>query len=83
VAAGLVSAEDLRRLRWRSRRGLLENDLILDRFFRRTGDRLEATAAADLAELLAHDDPTLWDILSGRAEPDPRLKGIVERLRQS
>jgi succinate dehydrogenase flavin-adding protein (antitoxin of CptAB toxin-antitoxin module) len=78
-----VSAEDLRRLRWRSRRGLLENDLILERFLAREGDRLEAKVAAELAELLAYDDHVLWELLSGRAEPDPRLARVVDRLRQA
>jgi|APFre7841882724_1041349.scaffolds.fasta_scaffold00282_3 antitoxin CptB len=74
---------ELRRLRWRCRRGLLENDLLLTRFLDREERRLDAKALRDLNELLAFDDHTLWDLLSGRAEPDPRLSGIVQRVRQA
>jgi succinate dehydrogenase flavin-adding protein (antitoxin of CptAB toxin-antitoxin module) len=73
----------LRRLRWRCRRGLLENDLLLTRFLDREARALDARALRDLADLLAYDDPALWDLLSGRAEPDPRLAGIVQRVRQA
>jgi antitoxin CptB len=82
TAAGASEAEQ-RRLRWRCRRGLLENDLVLTRFLDREGDRLDARARADLAALLDFDDHTLWDLLSGRAEPDPRLTAIVHRVRRA
>jgi succinate dehydrogenase flavin-adding protein (antitoxin of CptAB toxin-antitoxin module) len=83
MAAPHAGDAELRRLRWRCRRGLLENDLVLTRFLDREGGSLDDRALRDLAELLAYDDHTLWDLLSGRAEPDPRLTGIVHRVRQA
>jgi antitoxin CptB len=81
MAAARAGDAELRRLRWRCRRGFLENDLVLTRFLDRESGRLDERAMRDLAELLAYDDPTLWELLSGRAEPDPRLAGIVNRVR--
>jgi succinate dehydrogenase flavin-adding protein (antitoxin of CptAB toxin-antitoxin module) len=83
VGAAQAGDAEMRRLRWRCRRGLLENDLVLTRFLDREGASLDAKALRDLAELLAYDDHALWDLLSGRAEPDPRLTGIVHRVRQA
>ena len=76
-------AAELRRLRWRCRRGLLENDLVLTRFLDREAERLDEKSLGDLNALLAFDDHTLWDLLSGRAEPDPRLTAIVHRVRRA
>jgi antitoxin CptB len=75
---------ELRRLRWRCRRGLLENDLVLTRFLDRHGATLRTEDLATLDRLLALPDPELWDLVSGRAEcVDQRLAPMVERLRDS
>jgi antitoxin CptB len=72
----------LRRLQWRCRRGLLENDLILARFLEARGERLDEAAAAQLSRLLDLADGELWDLLSGRIEPaDPTLRPLVSALR--
>jgi succinate dehydrogenase flavin-adding protein (antitoxin of CptAB toxin-antitoxin module) len=83
MSAPRVGDAELRRLRWRCRRGLLENDLVLTRFLDREATGLDERSLRDLNELLAFDDHTLWDLLSGRAEPDPRLTSIVHRVRQA
>jgi succinate dehydrogenase flavin-adding protein (antitoxin of CptAB toxin-antitoxin module) len=83
MSAARVGDAELRRLRWRCRRGLLENDLVLTRFLDREARSLDERSLRDLNELLAFDDHTLWDLLSGRAEPDPRLTSIVHRVRQA
>ena len=64
------------RLRWKCRRGLLELDLVLQRYLERNPQD------AELSELLDLPDKDLWDIVSGRSERyDGRLRGIVARLR--
>ncbi len=71
------------RLRWHSRRALLELDLVLQRFWARQPDNLEERQAEDLERLLAMEDHDLWDLLSGRRqESDPDLQGMVALLRQ-
>ncbi|MGH8682052.1 MAG: succinate dehydrogenase assembly factor 2 [Burkholderiales bacterium] len=75
---------ELRRLRWRCRRGLLENDLLLARFVDRYGTRLDAAGRAALSALLALPDPELWALASGRQEcDDERLAAIVAMLREA
>ncbi len=69
------------RLRWRARRGLLENDLVLTRFL----DRHEATLTDDdvgaLTVLLELPDNALMDLILARSEPDATLGGAaVERV---
>lgn len=71
------------RLRWHSRRALLELDLVLQRFWQRQPGILGETQAAQLERLLACEDHDLWDLLSGRrASTDPALREMVALLRQ-
>ena len=66
------------RLKWKCRRGLLELDLVLQRYLERNPQD------AELSELLDLPDNDLWDIVSGRSERyDGRFAGIVARLRAS
>jgi antitoxin CptB len=44
----LIDERSLSRLKWRCRRGLLENDLFLERFFRRHEETLNTTQAEAL-----------------------------------
>jgi antitoxin CptB len=69
----------LRRLRWRARRGMLENDLLLERFLDRHAAALGPAAIRALAQLLDLPDGDLLDLLLGRAEPDGALAGTAVR----
>ena len=65
-----------RKLLWKSRRGLLELDLVLTKYLRDRPYDEELDALLDL-----HDND-LWDIVSGRSERyDARFEGVVARLR--
>ena len=66
-----VDATTLSRLRWRCRRGLLENDLFVERFFARFGATLSAAQATGLMRLMDLADNELLDLLLGRCQPDP------------
>ena len=77
-----MDAVELKRLRWRCRRGMLENDLILERFLDARGDTMTAEDVAALHRLLDLSDNELWDLVSGRADPtDERLRPVVDALR--
>jgi len=77
-----MDATRLSRLRWRCRRGMLENDLILTRFLDDRGDRMTDADAEMLVRLLDLPDGQLWDLVSGRAEPDEAaLRPLVAALR--
>ena len=72
----------LARLRWRCRRGMLENDLILTRFLDARGEAITEDEVAALDRLLDLTDNELWDLLSGRAETtDAMLRPLIGSLR--
>jgi antitoxin CptB len=73
MTAEALQDHDLARLRWRSRRGLLENDLIMSRFFDRFGSALSTAEAQGLERLLDLTDNDLLDLLLARKEPDAEL----------
>ena len=69
------------RIRWRCRRGLLELDLVLQRFLERRFESLEPNDRRLFDELLDAPDNDLLDMALGRAEPAPRYRAVVEMLR--
>ena len=72
----------LARLRWRCRRGMLENDLVLERFLDARGAAITEDEVAMLDRLLDLTDNDLWDLIAGRAEPgDAMLLPLVQALR--
>ena len=56
----------LSKLRWRCRRGLLENDLYIERFFRQHEDTITNRQAAGLLTLMDLADNDLLDLLLAR-----------------
>ncbi|MSQ20356.1 MAG: succinate dehydrogenase assembly factor 2 [Betaproteobacteria bacterium] len=76
-----LSAEDWRRLRWHCRRGLLENDLVLEKFLVVHGPDLDQGRLARLRELLELGDNALWDLVCGRIDPAAEHAEIVGWLR--
>ena len=60
-------ARDL--LRWRSRRGLVENDIFVEQFFRTYGASLNVRQAHGLTTLMNLADNDLLDLLLNRKEP--------------
>jgi antitoxin CptB len=63
----------LSKLRWRCRRGLLENDLFIERFFARHEDGLTIRHAQALEQLMDLADNDLLDLLLRRREPEGEL----------
>jgi len=85
-AAAEPEPVDLRRLRWRARRGLLENDLLIGRFLDREGRTLDAAQKQALVKLLELPDTELLDLLLARIEPVPPLdsdevRDLLKRMR--
>ena len=76
------------RLRWRSRRGLLENDILLTRFLDAHEEGLSDEEVDALTRLLDLADNPLLDLMLGRAEPEgevdlPHVRALLARLRQA
>ena len=77
-----MTGHEMNRLRWRCRRGLLENDLVLERFLERHGRDLEGERLSAFKALLDYADDELWGIVSGRSEcREPALFEVVGLLR--
>jgi antitoxin CptB len=76
VPDALIGERELSKLRWRCRRGLLENDLFIDRFFRRYGGFLTFRQGEALGALMDLSDNELLDLHLGRkniSQVQPRL----------
>ena len=74
-------SREVERLKWRSRRGLLELDLVFERFWARERE-LAPAETRTLERLLAMADNDLLDLVMGRAETkDPGVRAMLEVLR--
>ena len=83
----LLGERALSKLHWRCRRGLLENDLFIERFFGRYESSLTVRQARGLEVLMDLADNDLLDLLLRRREPEgdldqPDVKVVLEMLRQ-
>ncbi len=76
MTEALIDERALSKLQWRCRRGLLENDLFIERFFRRFSGTLTAKQGDALSELMALSDNDLLDVQLARktlAQVEPLL----------
>jgi antitoxin CptB len=83
----MADAQTLSRLRWSARRGLLENDLIIERFFNRYIDTLTMQDVYALDQLFDLSDNDLLDLFLKRREPEgplsnPDVLKILQMMRQ-
>jgi antitoxin CptB len=69
----MVEQRALSKLKWRCRRGLLENDLFVQRFFERHEASLTTEQADGLAALMNLPDNDLLDLFLRRKEPEGEL----------
>jgi antitoxin CptB len=77
-----VDDRAIERLKWKSRRGLLELDIVLERFWASAGGDMDDAEAVALERLLALPDNDLLDLVMGRAEmPEARLRPVLDKLR--
>ena len=79
------SAAALSKLRWRCRRGMLENDLLIERFLNRRAvvTQAESNGLYALMELADND---LLDLFLGRQKPTahldrPEVRQVLEAVR--
>jgi len=77
----------LSRLKWRCRRGLLENDLFIERFFRQHEETITTKQAAGLTALMDLADNDLLDLLLARKDPQgdtdtPEVREVLALMRR-
>ncbi|WP_309678899.1 succinate dehydrogenase assembly factor 2 [Polaromonas sp.] len=70
----LLDERALSKLKWRCRRGLLENDLLIEKFFGRYESTLTVRQAKGLNDLMDLSDNDLLDLLLRRKEPPQLLE---------
>ncbi len=68
-----LDSRSLAKLRWRCRRGMLENDLFIERFFERYENEITPERATALGMLMDLSDNDLLDLMLGRKEPSGDL----------
>jgi len=82
----LLTEREAAILRWRCRRGLVENDLFLERFFSTYGNNLKQSQAQAMAALMDLSDNDLLDLLLRRKEAEgaiatPEIQRLLEQMR--
>lgn len=74
---------DIKRLKWATRRGMLELDLILLPFLENRYSSLESADQEKFRKLLACQDPELFSWFMGKSVPeDAEMQEIVEMVNQ-
>ena len=71
------------RLRWQCRRGMLELDVMLNRFLDQHWGDIDNDLKEELELLLVNSDQQLQKWLCEGMEADNEVKNIVSRLRQT
>lgn len=73
---------DLGRLRWQCRRGMLELDFVLERYLDTRYLQADAAERRLFRQLLGAQDPELqmW-LLNGVPHPDPEWRPLIRAIR--
>ena len=82
MTANHLQDEEIRRLRWQCRRGMLELDVALLRFLDEDYSSLDTLEQATFSRLLEAQDQTLHGWLMGRDQPvEADVQRLVARIR--
>jgi len=74
----------VKQLRWQSRRGMKELDVLFEAFFKRYQSALRNGGWPQLEYLLEQEDSVLFDWVSGRNLPaDPDLLALIEAMKHA
>lgn len=72
--------KELERVRWRCRLGLLELDIILQRFVDEHYAKLDETEIRQFETLLDLSDNDLWDMIALKQTDDKNPQSVLRRL---
>jgi antitoxin CptB len=77
----LRGQDRVKKLRWQSRRGMKELDVLFEAFFARQAESLHAGEWPELEGLLSQEDDVLFDWISGRNLPtDPNMLNLIRTI---
>lgn len=75
--------DELARIRWACRRGMLELDMIIVPFFNNEYEKLQPVEKKSFIQLLEHDDPDLFQWMMGHSQPgNTELVKIVNLIKE-
>lgn len=75
---------DIKRLRWRCRRGMQELDTLLLRYLEAYYPNANEEHKQAFTEILDMQDPELWSLLTGKTIPKNQgINDVVKSLQQS
>lgn len=78
----MSESPELKRIRWRCRRGLLELDIMLGRFVEAHYAQLDDAGRQAFEKLLDMPDNPLWDMIAGRCEAEPgEQQALLRKIR--
>lgn len=90
MSAEILRDAEQRRLAWRCRRGMLELDIVLQRFVATWFDGLTLAEMAQFDDLLEMPDNHFWDLIQGISQPaqvcvsvNPDQQAVLHKLRAS
>ena len=69
-------------LRWRTRRGMKELDVLFERYLARRLERAPAAEQQALARLLDCEDPQIWQWVMEQAPVPAEFADVIEQLRR-
>ena len=76
--------ERIKKLRWQSRRGMKELDVLFEAFLVKQAGPLLDGAWPQLESLLGQEDDVIFDWVSGRDLPaDPAVLALIETLKNA
>jgi len=76
--------ERVKKLRWQSRRGMKELDVLFEAFLVKQAGPLLDGAWPQLESLLGQEDDVIFDWVSGRDLPaDPAVLALIETLKNA
>lgn len=74
----------VKKLRWQSRRGMKELDVLFEAFLIKQAEPLLAGAWPELEAMLKQEDDVLFDWISGRNLPaDPAVLVLISSLKNA
>ena len=77
----MVSAEEINRMRWAARRGMLELDLVLEPYVKANYAELGEQDRERFQQLMLSEDQDLFAWFLQREQPeDPELANIVSKI---
>lgn len=75
---------EINRIKWKSRRGMRELDLLFENFFEFYANKISKSELQTLKELLVYDDQTLFDFIFkdiklGNSEHEDFIKKYLKK----